>query len=122
MAHEIRRLLIRREFLDAARKGRKSVTPGIVLQALKRGAPPSDENADQVGLGLTASKKVGRAVERNRARRRLRALAYEVLPDQAVGGVDYVLIARGATVTRPYDALRADLRQALKRLELYRPE
>ena len=69
-------------------------------------------------VGFTASKKVGGAVVRNRARRRLRALAREVLLPEAAPGYDYVLIARAETATREYTALRADMRVALKRLKL----
>jgi len=71
-------------------------------------------------FGLTASRKVGGAVARNRARRRLRALAREVLAAHAPLDYDYVLIARPATVTRPYDDLRNDLILALKRLKAYK--
>jgi ribonuclease P protein component len=83
-----------------------------VLQACRR------ESTVDIGLGLTASKKVGNAVARNRARRRLRALARELLPVCATPGYDYVLIARAATVGRPYAGLREDLRGALRRLKL----
>ncbi len=97
-----------------ASRGDRRASPGLVLQACRR------ENADDVGLGLTASKKVGNAMARNRARRRLRALARELLPNCAAPGYDYVLIARAATVTRPYARLREDLRGALRRLKLLR--
>lgn len=74
---------------------------------------PSPDNT--IGVGFTASKKVGGAVARNRAKRRLRALAAEILPAEGRPGFDYVLIARPATVTRAFDDLRADLREALAR-------
>ncbi len=77
--------------------------------------------APTIRVGYTASKKVGGAVVRNRARRRLRALAREVLAVEAVPGYDYVLIARAETATRDYAALRGDMRFALKRLRLLRP-
>lgn len=70
-------------------------------------------------VGFTASRRVGGAVERNRARRRLRAAAAEVLPAHGARGCDYVLIARQGTLTRPYGALAGDLAGALKRLDLY---
>jgi ribonuclease P protein component len=59
---------------------------------------------------------VGGAVVRNCVRRRLRAVAAEVLNEAAMPGYDYVLIGRAATVTRPYAALVEDLRTALTRL------
>jgi len=71
-------------------------------------------------LGITASKKVGNAVARNRARRRLRAVAREVLPAHGTPGYDYVLIARASTALRPFAALADDLVGALRRLGLDR--
>ena len=93
--------------------------PGLVLQACRRGAGEADSGPR---LGLTASRKVGNAVARNRARRRLRAAAEKVLPAMAEAGYDYVLIARKATPGRPFAALVGDLERALKRLDLYRAE
>lgn len=110
------RLKKRSEFLAAARRGRKAVTPGLVLQVLRRKA---EEGAPEgARLGLTASRKVGNAVTRNRARRRLRAAAGELLPALGRPGTDYVLIARGATPTRPYRELLGDLRDALGKVEV----
>ncbi len=89
--------------------------PGLVLQARRRGdAEPVP--ADEIRFGLTASRKVGGAVDRNRARRRLRALAREILPLAGRPGTDYVLIARTETATRAHAALRADLERALARV------
>ncbi|MDB2609624.1 ribonuclease P protein component, partial [Paracoccaceae bacterium] len=63
------------------------------------------------------SKKVGNAVARNRAKRRLRALANSVLPLLGRDGWDYVLIGRAqATVNQPFDMLLENLRFALKKL------
>lgn len=69
-------------------------------------------------LGITVTKKVGNAVRRNRIRRRLRAVAAEILPSQARAGYDYVLIGRAATLTRPYPDLLVDLGRALTRLRV----
>lgn len=104
----------RREFLRVAGRGRRTAAAGLVLQALK-----VPGQAD-IGFGLTASKKVGNAVRRNRARRRLRALAKELLPDCAEPGHDYVLIARAATPARSWPHLREDLLHSLRRLNLLR--
>ena len=71
-------------------------------------------------FGLTLSRKVGGAVSRNRARRRLRALAIEVLDRHAAGARDYVLIGRAETVRRPFASLRQDLEKALRRLGAWR--
>lgn len=70
-----------------------------------------------LGVGFTASRKVGNAVIRNRAKRRLRAVAAAILPEQGRPGTDYVLIARAGTADRPYAQLLADLAAALRRVE-----
>lgn len=106
------RLKRRPEFLLVAGTGRKWATPGFVLQALHR---PTDAPR----VGYTASRKVGIAVERNRARRRLRAAVERVLPDHAAPG-DYVVIARGGTLRRDFAALVGDLETALRRLGAWR--
>jgi len=72
--------------------------------------------ASTIRYGITASRKVGNAVARNRAKRRLRAAAVEVLPTAAAPGYDVVLIARAATVERPFAALKADLAKGLAKL------
>jgi len=110
----LQRLTRRADFLTVAAGRRRSVAPGLILQTYPQSA------ADAVRVGFTASRKVGNAVARNRARRRLRAAAAELMPAHAAGGHDYVVIARLGTLTRPYDALLADLAAGLKRLGVYR--
>jgi ribonuclease P protein component len=73
-----------------------------------------------IRVGLTVSRKVGNAVVRNRARRRLRAVANEVLPRLAAPGLDYVLIGRAQTPHRAYATLIADLGRALGALRVSR--
>lgn len=107
----IRRLKRRPEFLQVASTGQKAATPGLVLQARLRA-----EDGEEVRVGFTASRKVGGAVERNRAKRRLRAAAEELLKTEGKSAHDYVLIARSETIRRPYALLKDDLSRALKRL------
>jgi ribonuclease P protein component len=120
----IPRLQRRAEFLRVAGSGRKWAAPGLILQVLRRDAdpqavPPASGSAP-LRIGFTASRKVGIAVARNRARRRLRAAVGAVMPEHATPGHDYVVIARGATLSRPYPALVEDLKTALRRLGVFR--
>lgn len=117
MASRVGRLRRRSEFLRVASKGRKVPQKGLVLQARTCDAADkhSDPDAD-LWLGITVSRKVGKAVARNRARRRLRSAAKDVLPRIAAVNHDYVLIGRQATLTRPYPDLLSDLETALRRL------
>ncbi len=102
----------RADFLRAAR-GPRVVTPGFILQARKR----SDDEESGIRVGFTCSKKVGNAVARNRAKRRLREIARLTLPQQGRDGMDYVLVGRaGATAQLPFSQLRADLEKALSQL------
>ena len=110
----IDRLTIRRQFLHVA-QGRKATGRFLLLQT----RVSQDEAALARGLvryGLTASKKVGNAVARNRARRRLRAAMLELLPIHGQGGSDYVAVARTSCVTAPWPALLDDLARQFIRL------
>ncbi|WP_245779271.1 ribonuclease P protein component [Albimonas pacifica] len=105
----------RRDFVLAANRGQRLGLPGLNLQARRRRAEEPAEAP--VRVGYTCSKKVGGAVQRNRAKRRLRAAAAEVLPGLARPGWDYVLIGRrDATAERPFPELLGDLAAGLTRL------
>jgi len=112
MAVAVERLRTRPEFLRVAAARRKWAAPGLVLQA----RPRVDDPDAPARVGFTATRKIGGAVVRNRARRRLRAAVRAVLPGAAEPGWDYVVIAREATVTRPYPELLDDLATALRRV------
>lgn len=67
-------------------------------------------------VGFTVTKKIGNAVVRNRLKRRLRALARDLLPRAGVVGADHVLIGRGDGVARDFAALSRDLERALRKV------
>jgi ribonuclease P protein component len=67
-------------------------------------------------VGFTVTRRIGGSVTRNRLKRRLRALAREVLPASGVPGADHVLIGRAAGLTRSFADMRADLARALARM------
>ncbi len=96
----------RSEFLYV-RDGLYSAKGGVVVQMRKNQARRG------VGIGFTATKKIGNAVIRNRAKRRLREAARALLPELGLRGHDYVLIARNATTAREWPDLLDDTRKAL---------
>ncbi|MCF3593469.1 ribonuclease P protein component [Rhodobacteraceae bacterium LMO-12] len=111
MTHVLDTLRNRADFLACAR-ARKQGTAGMMVQARERG-----DGKPQTRVGFTCSKKVGNAVARNRAKRRLREVARLILPDHGRSGWDYVLIGRaGVTSERPFDELQGDLVHALEKL------
>ena len=110
MAAKPDRLKRRGDFLRAAR-ARRQGTPAVMVQGRRRGADA------RLRYGVTASRKIGGAVERNRAKRRMRALAREIIPAAGRPGWDYVLIARPKeTLRRPYGAMRREVAGAIARL------
>ncbi|WP_417516918.1 ribonuclease P protein component [Minwuia sp.] len=117
------RLKKRADFLRLSRTRLKSASTGLVLQAQpmpEQLAQPDGESRPDMRVGFTASKKVGNAVRRSRAKRRLRAITDSVLKRQAAPDHDYVLIARPATIDRNFSDLEDDLHFSLKRLGLLR--
>ncbi len=99
----------RRDFLQARNQGQKALARGLVIQAIRC-------DTDIWRVGLTASKKIGNAVNRNRAKRRMRALARQHLASVARPGVDYVLIARKDTTSCEWQELVAGLTKAIRYL------
>ncbi len=123
MSPALGRLKRRAEFLRVAGTRLKWVAPGLILQARRHATDDSQaEGPFPVRVGFTVSRKVGNAVVRNRARRRLRAAVERVFPEHAAAGVDFVVIGRQATLKRPFPGLIADLEAALRRLDVYRPD
>jgi ribonuclease P protein component len=111
---KIERLTSRPQFLAAA-KGVSEARGAVVIQRLDR-----QDGVTAVRLGFTATRKVGNAVHRNRAKRRLREAARAMVPLLAVSGSDYVFIARMGTADRPWDRLLDDVKSALTRLAIPR--
>jgi len=119
MPKGVERLKKRADFLRVAAVRRKWATPGMVLQA---SCDKSCGDAGHLRVGFTATKKTGNAVIRNRIKRRLRSLADEMLPKYAKPGWDFVLIGRKGTPTRNFEALKKDLKTALKKVGAYEEE
>ena len=101
----------RADFLAAARHLRR--VAGVVTLELAP-TPEKARNPRSLRLGFTASKKIGNAVARNRAKRRLRAAAYALLPLSGREGHDYVLIARQGILVRDFAALKHDIAEATR--------
>lgn len=104
------RIKKRPEYLAVAATRRKWVTPAFILQA----EPGTSDSPPKVGF--TVSKKVGNAIARNKARRRLKEAARLVFPDLGCAGWGYVLIGRQAAISYPFEKLQADMRWALAKL------
>ena len=105
----LQQLTKRAQFLHV-RAGFRASRPLVMVEARRREADGA------IGLGFTATKKIGGAVERNRAKRRLREAARKLMPEIGVPGVDYVLVARQQTPSAPWPSLLDDLGNALIRL------
>lgn len=108
---KIQTIKARADFLRLNR-GRKSVSPFFILRS---GQGPA---ADAMRVGYTVTTKCGNAVVRNRIKRRLRALAQELLPELGKPGTDYVFIAlaeaKPSAADAPHDALREAMQRVLK--------
>jgi len=104
---ELDRLRKRADFLQAARAA-SLARGGVVVQMRPRG-----DGRPLVRAGFTATKKIGGAVVRNRAKRRLREAARALLPLHGRAGCDYVFIARSGTTARPWARLLDDVKSAL---------
>ena len=108
---DLQTLTKRQDFILASR-GLKHSRETMIVQINKN-------DLSIIRVGFTCSKKIGNAVVRNRAKRRLRAIAREVLPKLGRVGFDYVLIGRyGSTVSSEFKTLKNDFISALEALHL----
>ena len=114
MASNMRAIPTRAGFLHARSQGAKALSKGLVIQAVRL-------NSIEWRVGLTATKKIGNAVKRNRARRRMRALAYNYLLPIARPGTDYVLIARYDITTANWQEMAHGLQKAINYLHRTMP-
>ncbi len=105
------RLPERSDFLRVAAQGIRQGTPAFLLQCATQAAVQS-----QMRVGFTASRKIGNAVIRNRAKRRLRAAADAALSTMTQQNVDMVLVARHSATTRDFSEMTTDLRKAAERI------
>lgn len=100
----------RADFLRAT-AGKRRATPAFIVQYVPRG-----ESTASLRIGFTASRKVGNAVARNRAKRRLRALADKVMVEMCDPALEYVLVARPEAASRDFAVMEQELRQALQKI------
>ena len=107
----VERLVRRSQYLRVARARKYIVSKGLILQFEIK---DPNEVGNKHRVGFTASKKVGNAVVRNRARRRLKSVVNDVLTSSEEQPLDLVLIGRASTLKRSYDELLSDFRFALK--------
>ena len=109
-AVDIETISRRADFL-AANSGKRAPMPGFVLLMRRR-----DDGDPAMRIGFTVTKKIGNAVVRNRMKRRLRALARDLLPESGVRGADHVLIGRNGGIERDFAQLRGELAKALAKV------
>ena len=104
----------RSDFLRVQHRGSKAVSKAFVLQGI--GRADGHASLSDWRIGFTASKKVGNAVHRNRAKRRLRAVVGQTMPSLARSNVDYVLIARMPLTDKAFRLEPAALEYAVQEL------
>jgi ribonuclease P protein component len=109
----IGRLTKRPDFVAAA-SGRRFHTERMTVQARLRETSDPDTSETGLRVGLTVTKRVGHATERNRIKRRLRAAVPAAGQDYATINADVVIIGRRDILTADFDVLIDDLRRALR--------
>ena len=110
-ANGIVTLNLNNQFRRLYQKGTSHVSPSVVMYVKQNGLAYNR-------LGITVSKKIGKAVVRNRAKRRLREI-YRINLPVLKTGYDFVLVARGRTTTVPYPKLASDFISAAKNVGVF---
>lgn len=109
---EITVIAKRTDFLSIQHQGVKQIAPDVVLQAGYRADEKHHDNS-AIRVGFTASRKIGNAVHRNRAKRRLRAWVRLYLQELGMNGADYVFIARRGILSEPWSEVEQNLKKAV---------
>ena len=115
MSHVLSSIKSRKDFLKISTKGISSPQVGLILQTIA-----NDDGNNNIRVGITATKKIGNAVIRNKCKRKLRVVANDILLEYAKENNDYVLIARTSTYNREIQLLKNDLVEALKNVKCYK--
>ncbi|MFN7038890.1 MAG: ribonuclease P protein component [Alphaproteobacteria bacterium] len=118
---EIRKLKKRREFVDLSRNGQKVVLNNLILLYKASNDCLHETNNSYVRLGFVASKKIGNAVERNRAKRRLKAAVNLSITIHSAPFYDFVIIARKNVLKSDFIEIIKELNYALLKANLRKP-
>ena len=105
----------RADFLLAAKSGFRFVKPAIIVQSRIRAS--TEISPSSIRVGFTVTKKLGNAVVRNRAKRRMREASAKITPEFGLDGCDYVLIGREPAYKGSFIHLLRDLRHAMRVLK-----
>ena len=99
------------DFLKVSKSGKKIFTKGFILQKYKRNM---DLEEDTTRVGFTITKKIGGAVERNKIKRRFRAIMREIFAKYLKKNYDYVIIANKKSLVMNYKELKNDVIKVIK--------